>query len=161
MKTLLATFTLLFAQFGFGQSSSTTYYLIRHAEKVDNSKNPDLSESGLHRAQNWSKIFNSVSFDGIYSTNYIRTIKTVAPIAQKNGKEIILYDYKTINIAQFKKDTEGKTFLIVGHSNTIPNLVNQLIGKQLYTDIDDSTFGDLFIVTVNGSSVSHQLLKLP
>nr|WP_294936842.1 histidine phosphatase family protein [uncultured Flavobacterium sp.] len=161
MKTLLATFTLLFTQFGFSQSNTTTYYLIRHAEKVDNSGNPDLSEIGLNRAQNWNKIFNNITFDGIYSTNYKRTVQTVTPLAQKNDKEIIIYDHKTIVIPQFKKDTSGKTVLIVGHSNTIPNIVNQLIDKKIYSDIEDNTFGDLFIVTVNGNSVTHQLLKLP
>ena len=161
MKTLLATFTLLFTQFGFSQSTTTTYYLIRHAEKVDNSGNPDLSEIGLKRAQNWNKILEKVQFDAIYSTNYKRTTQTATPLAEKNGKEITIYDHKTIVIPQFKKETAGKTVLIVGHSNTIPNIVNQLIDKKIYSDIEDNTFGDLFIVTVNGNSVSHQLLKLP
>lgn len=161
MKTLLATVTLLFAQFGFSQSTTTTYYLIRHAEKVDNSKNPDLSEIGLKRAQNWNKIFEKVHFDAIYSTNYTRTIHTVAPLADKNNIAITQYDHKTIDVPKFKSDNAGKTVLIVGHSNTIPNLVNQLIGKSIYTDIDDNTFGDMFIVTVNGNSIAHQLLKLP
>jgi broad specificity phosphatase PhoE len=161
MKTLLATFTLLFTQFGFTQNNTTTYYLIRHAEKVDNSANPDLSKIGYERSENWNKIFEEIHFDAIYSTKYNRTLQTVAPIAKKYNKEIIEYHHSTLDIQQFKKETSGKKVLIVGHSNTIPNLVNLLIGEKKYTDIEDNTFGNLYIVTIINNVVSYELLKLP
>lgn len=148
-------------QFGIAQNKPTTFYLIRHAEKVDNSLNPDLSEVGKKRAENWSKVFSAIRFDEIYSTNYKRTIETATPTAEKNKINIKIYDHKTIDIPSFIKENSGKTILLTGHSNTIPNLVNQLIGEKYYTDIDDATFGNLYIVTINGTSVTHQLLKLP
>ena len=161
MKSILATCTFFFASFGFAQNSSTTYYLIRHAEKFDQSKNPDLSKIGLERAQNWNKILSEVHFDAIYSTDYKRTLQTATPTAERCQKEITLYNPQNTDIQQFKKDTSGKTVLIVGHSNTIPNLVNQLIDKKQYGDIEETTFGNLYIVTIHGNSASSQLLKLP
>jgi 2,3-bisphosphoglycerate-dependent phosphoglycerate mutase len=155
---LIAAFFVL--QMSFGQNNITTYYFIRHAEKVDSSKNADLSIIGLERAKLWNEIFSEINLDAIYSTDFKRTLQTVAPTANFKKVTIINYNPKTIDIESFKKNTLGKKVLVVGHSNTIPNFVNQIINKKIYSDMDDVTFGNLYIVTINGDSISHQLLKL-
>ena len=161
MKKFLLLLTLLFLNISFAQSKITTYYFIRHAEKVDNSQNPDLSEKGLKRAELWNNIFSEVDFDEIYSTDYKRTLQTASPTATTKKIEIKLYNPKTINIESFKKETLGKKVLIVGHSNTTPKFVNQMINQNLFTDIEDETFGNLYIVTIIDGIISSQLLKLP
>ncbi|MDI5888266.1 phosphoglycerate mutase family protein [Flavobacterium yafengii] len=160
MKKYLLIIALFVLQISFGQQSTTTYYFIRHAEKVDNSQNPDLSEIGLERANLWNKIFSEVGFDEIYSTDYKRTIQTANPTATAKKIQIKLYNPKTTAIDSFKKETLGKKVLIVGHSNTTPNFVNQIINQKIYADIEDTTFGNLYIVTVNSDTITHQLLKL-
>src|SRR5690606_34514351 len=108
----------------------TTYYLIRHAEKDlsnPSEKNPHLDSVGMNRAEKWKNLFNNVAFDAVYSTNYHRTIETAQPTAAKNNLNITIYDPRAFNIEDFKKQTEGKIILIVGHSNTIPKVVNALI----------------------------------
>ena len=161
MKKYLIIIALFVLQISFGQQSTTTYYFIRHAEKVDNSQNPDLSEIGLERANLWNKIFSEISFDEIYSTDYKRTIQTATPTATTKNIQIKLYNPKTIKIESFKKETLGKKVLIIGHSNTTTNFVNQIINQKIYADIEDTTFGNLYIVTINGEIITHQLLKLP
>ena len=161
MKKYLIIIALFVLQISFGQQSTTTYYFIRHAEKVDNSQNPDLSEIGLERANLWNKIFSEISFDEIYSTDYKRTIQTATPTATTKKIQIKLYNPKTIAIESFQKETLGKKVLIIGHSNTTPNFVNQIINQKIYADIEDTTFGNLYIVTINGKTITHQLLKLP
>ncbi|MFV8373068.1 phosphoglycerate mutase family protein [Flavobacterium sp. LB2P74] len=161
MKKYLFIIALFVLQISFGQQSTSTYYFIRHAEKVDNSQNPDLSEIGIQRANLWNKIFSEVGFDEIYSTDYKRTTQTAIPAATAKKIQIKLYNPKTIAIESFKKETLGKKVLIVGHSNTIPNFVNQIINKKIYADIEDTTFGNLYIVTIKGDSITYQLLKLP
>ena len=160
MKKFLLLLTLLFLNISFAQSKITTYYFIRHAEKVDNSQNPDLSEKGLKRAELWNNIFSEVDFDEIYSTDYKRTLQTASPTATTKKIEIKLYNPKTINIESFKKETLGKKVLIVGHSNTTPKFVNDIINQNLFSDIEDETFGNLYIVTVVVNTISYQLLKL-
>jgi hypothetical protein len=49
--------------------------------------------------------------------------------------------------------------LVVGHSNTISDFVNKLINQNVYAAIEDTTFGNLYIVTLNGDLVTHLLLK--
>ena len=128
---------------------------------MDNSQNPDLSETGLKRASLWNNIFSEVDFDEIYSTEYKRTIQTASPTATAKKIQVKLYNPKTLNIESFKKETLGKKVLIVGHSNTTPKFVNQMINQNLFTDIEDETFGNLYIVTINDGVITFQLLKLP
>ncbi|MCL6461707.1 MAG: histidine phosphatase family protein [Flavobacterium micromati] len=160
MKKYLLIALFLIFQISFGQNNTTTYYFIRHAEKVDASKNPDLSTVGFERARLYDNIFAEIKFDAIYSTDYKRTLQTVTPIAATQKIAIKLYDPKTLSIESFKKENVGKKVLIVGHSNSIPNFVNQIINEKIYPDLADATFGNLYIVVVCDDKINHQLLKL-
>lgn len=158
MKKILI-LTLLFSQLVFAQNKTTTVYLIRHAEKMDNSKNPDLSEAGQQRAKHWNDIFASIKFNVVYSTDFKRTQQTATPTAQAQQKEIIIYDPKAMTLDKIKADHDGQTILIVGHSNSTPELANKLIGQKIYPMMDESVFGNLYIITLSNDAVSHQLLK--
>ena len=160
MKRYFLIIAFFILQSSFGQSTTTTYYFIRHGEKVDNSKNPDLSENGLERAKMWNELFSATNLDAIYSTDYKRTIQTIEQTANSQHINVTKYDPKTLNIETFKKENLGKKVLIVGHSNTIPNFVNAMINQSIYSEIDGSTFGNLYIVTIIDDNISHQLLKL-
>jgi 2,3-bisphosphoglycerate-dependent phosphoglycerate mutase len=152
-------FLLLVVQMSFAQHKTTTIYFIRHAEKADSSKNPDLSSAGLERAAHWSAIFSETTFDTIYSTDFNRTKQTATPTAENKKLDITLYDAKSLDFDKFKTDNLGKTILVVGHSNTTPDFVNKLINQNVYAAIEDTTFGNLYIVTLNGDLVTHLLLK--
>ncbi|OAZ03623.1 SixA phosphatase family protein [Flavobacterium succinicans] len=158
MKKIVYAFVFLVFTLGaLGQT--TSIYLIRHAEKVDNSKNPDLSKAGLERAEHWKTILSQVPLKAVYSTDFLRTVQTASPTATSKNLEIIKYDPKTIDLEQLKKDYKGQAVLIVGHSNTTPDLVNKIINKKVYAPIDDTVFGNLYIITISGNEVSHQLLQ--
>ena len=158
MKKYLLIIALFVLQTSFSQNNTSTYYFIRHGEKIDNSQNPDLSKSGHERAIMWNDLFADIQFDAIYSTDYKRTIQTVSPTALSKNISITKYNPKATET--FKEDNLGKKVLIVGHSNTIPSFVNQIIGQKIYSDIEDDVFGNLYIVTLLDDNVSYQLLKL-
>lgn len=162
MKSFILLFALItFSQLSFSQENKTSvYYLIRHAEKDlsnPSEKNPHLDSVGIKRAENWKSLFNDISFDAVYSSNYYRTIETAQPTATKNKLDITIYDPRTIDVEAFKNQNEGKTILIVGHSNTIPKLVNALIGKETYQDINESVYGHLYIVKIAKYGIDHSL----
>lgn len=128
----------------------STYYLIRHAEKDrEDPQNPDpeLNQDGLTRAMQWANIFEPVTLDAIYSTNYERTSMTAAPTSVKKNIDIQYYD-PGMDVEAFKKENEGLTVLVVGHSNTIPMLVNGLLGFEKYDQLDDTDNSSLFIVRI-------------
>ena len=138
---------------------TTVYYLIRHAEKDRSTlgQDPGLTKIGLERASNWAKIFTSIKFDQVYSTDYKRTQQTALPTASDKNLEIQSYDPDNLYDKDFKRKTKGKTVLIVGHSNTTPALANTILGEQKYDQIDDKDNGKLFIVTLVNKEVSVEV----
>ncbi|UMB54458.1 histidine phosphatase family protein [Lutibacter sp. A64] len=145
------------------ETATTTYYLIRHAEKnrlVKSDKNPNLKEKGVDRALNWSKTFKNIEFDYIFSTNYKRTIQTALPTAKSKGLEIQFYNPSDLYNEEFKTLTKGKTVLIVGHSNTTPEFVNKIIGEEKYPEMEDRNNANLYIVTISENNKSTVLLNI-
>ena len=137
-----------------------TYYLIRHAEKDRSDKtnrNPELTEEGLQRAENWANHFKDLKFDAVYSTDYNRTKQTAMPTATANNVELQFYNPSDMKIEEFIKNTKGKTVLIVGHSNTTPKFANGLLGEEKYEDIADDNNANLYIVTITKNGKTSQL----
>ena len=132
----------------------TIYYLIRHAEKDrtnPNDPDPSLDIKGMVRAKGWAAYFEPVKLDEIYITQYKRTKQTASLIAQQKMISPKRYEPNTIYSEDFLKRTNGKNVLIVGHSNTIPQLANKLIGEEKFEDMDDSDNSTLFKVTLDGN----------
>ena len=160
---LITLFCILNLQAQETETETTTYYLIRHAEKVRSNaknKNPNLTEKGVDRAINWSKTFEHINFDYIYSTNYNRTVQTALPTAKRKNLEIRFYDPSDLFNEEFKALTKGKTVLIVGHSNTTPQFVNKILATKKYIDIDDRNNSNLYILTISNTAISDILLKI-
>ena len=159
MKLLLT----IFLVFSIPENDCSTFYLIRHAEKVRTNKSdsdPALNEKGIIRAMNWKEYFIDKGISKIYSTNYKRTIETVKPIQEATGLATILYSPSSIDYKDFISSNKGEIVLIVGHSNTIPNFVNELINDQVYAQIDDLNNSNLYIVSLCESNISHRLIKV-
>ena len=132
---------------------SATYYLIRHAEKVrtdPKDQDPGLDIKGMLRAKRWAAYFEPIKIDEIYVTKYIRTKQTISLIAQQKQISPTRYSPNSLYSEEFLKKTNGKTVLIVGHSNTIPQLVNKLMGEDKFKEMDDTDNSTLFKVTLNG-----------
>ena len=159
MKLLLT----IFFFFSIPEDDCSTFFLIRHAEKVrtnKSDKDPKLNEKGIIRALNWKSYFIDKDISKIYSTNYKRTLETVKPIQEAIGLATILYSPSNIDYKDFILSNRGEVVLIVGHSNTIPNFVNELINDQVYAQIDDLNNSNLYIVRLCDSSISHRLIKV-
>ena len=161
---MLKIFWLLpFLLFEVSHDDCTTFYLIRHAEKIRDDKsesNPDLNEKGVLRAQNWKNYFSDKEISKIYSTNYKRTLKTVYPLAIENGVQTIIYSPSDIKYDNFIKSNTGENTLVVGHSNTIPGFVNNLINDEYYEQIEDLNNSNLYIVSMCNSKIAHKLIKV-
>ena len=153
----------IFFFFSIPEDDCSTFYLIRHAEKVRTNKtdrDPALNEKGIIRALNWKDYFIDKDISKIYSTNYKRTLETVKPIEEAIGLTAILYSPSSIDYKNFISSNKGEIVLVVGHSNTIPDFVNELINDQVYTQIDDLNNSNLYIVNLCDSSISHRLIKV-
>jgi|TARA_B100001939_G_scaffold183517_1_gene158063 2,3-bisphosphoglycerate-dependent phosphoglycerate mutase len=141
----------------------STFYLIRHAEKVrtdKSDKDPKLNEYGMLRAIKWQEYFSEKNISKIYSTNYKRTLETVKPIQESSDIIPIIYSPSDIDYKNFIMSNKIEVVLIVGHSNTIPDFVNGLIGENVYSQIDDLNNSNLYVVNICESGISHKLLKI-
>ena len=141
----------------------STFYLIRHAEKVrtdKSDKDPKLNEYGMLRAIKWQEYFSDKNISKIYSTNYKRTLETVKPIQESSDIIPIIYSPSDIDYKNFIMSNKTEVVLIVGHSNTIPDFVNGLISENVYSQIDDLNNSNLYVVNICESGTSHKLLKI-
>ncbi len=160
MKIIL---TLFIALSYIPSEQCSTFYLIRHAEKVrtdKSDKDPKLNEYGMLRAVKWQEYFSDKHISKIYSTNYKRTLETVKPIQESSDIIPIIYSPSDIDYKNFIMSNKIEVVLIVGHSNTIPDFVNELINENVYSQIDDFNNSNLYVVNICESGTSHKLLKI-
>ena len=146
---------------GFSQENIKTIFLVRHAEKADDgTSNPSLDEKGVMRAETLAKMLSSAEVTHIYSTNYKRTLETGQPLAKALGIEISTYDPRDpLAIQKISEESGTTTILVIGHSNTIPTMVNQLIGVDKYEQLGENDYDNLFTVTVAGDNKDCFILK--
>jgi broad specificity phosphatase PhoE len=145
------------------------FIILRHAEKdttVAGSQmmqaDPPLNAKGQDRAQSLIQEFKKYKISKIYSTNYNRTKSTVMPLANTIGLSINNYDPKQLKTFADELKAEAnhsKTILIVGHSNTSPKLVNLLIKKDQFKDLDESIYDTYWIVTYKNGKTKAKRMK--
>ena len=140
-----------------------TYYIVRHAEKaiitdsVDKIKNdPPLSEAGRQRVAVLKEILKGGHIADVFSTNTIRTKSTAQPVADYFGLIIQLYGPLPDSIFIEKLKKLKKNILVVGHSNTVDDIVNGLChSKEIATDLQDNEYDNLFVVKYKNFFGTH------
>ena len=131
----------------------TTVILVRPGEKVTKgmADDPPLSAAGVARAAELARVLADANVAAIYTTPYRRTRSTAAPVAAARGLTPIEVaggkSYPADVVARILADHAGETVLVVGHSNTTPDVLRQL-GIASPPTIADSQYDDLFIVTL-------------
>ena len=109
---------------------SFTIYLIRHSEKdilSENQLDPPLTTCGIERSEYLSSFFEDTNIKKVYSTNYLRTIKTAMPTALSKKVSIQYYDSNNLMLFSEQLLNSKQNSLVVGHSNTTPILALSLI----------------------------------
>ena len=131
-----------------------TIFLVRHAERADTvagappsmSSDPSLSDAGHARAASLATALKDADIRAIFVTEFKRTQETAAPLAKALGIKpttMVSKDPSAL-IQQLKKI--GGNALVVGHSNTVPDIIKAL-GVAAPVVIGDNDFDNLFIVT--------------
>lgn len=157
MRRLLAAFLLLAMTLSAAPTPVTTVILVRHAERASQEKDSPLSPAGEARAQELARVLAGVKIDAIYTTQYIRTKATAAPLAGAVKVEPVARDAGgtyTTDIAKHIRATHaGQTVVVVGHSNTTLEVMQALGATDLPASIPDGQFDDLFVLTyVDGAA---------
>ena len=144
-------------------SCSNTIYVVRHAEKASGidmasmkpSTNPPLTIEGEERALALKQVLGSKNVKHIFSTNTLRTTSTATPLKELYlGVPIQIYSSRPDSMDAFIqkiKTIKKGDVLIVGHSNTIDDLANKLVGTKVVPgDLNESIYDNLFILKRKG-----------
>ncbi|MGK0363779.1 MAG: 2,3-bisphosphoglycerate-dependent phosphoglycerate mutase [Saprospiraceae bacterium] len=142
-----------------GNSDYHTLVLTRHAEKKSDEKNPRLTDAGTKRAENLKDILLPMQPERCYTTSPARCVFTTMPLAKAIKSPNAHYqatDYYSL-FDTIIKEHKAKKALIVGHSNTIPEMLNLLVGEKKYEEFDENEYSRLFLVVTKGLGDSEVL----
>lgn len=139
---------------GLVDEKQSTYFLVRHAEKTKGA-DPGLTPEGMARAAKLAALLDRLQIDQIMSSDYKRTQATAAPLAKAKKLEVQSYDptmQKDLftDLSVFNK----QNVVVVGHSNTIPQLANVLIGKEAIAEFSEDDYSQLIIISVSQPGVA-------
>lgn len=137
-----------------------TVFLVRHAEKADEPRqDPPLLEKGTARSAALARLLSNSEIKAIYTSQFLRTKLTAEPLAKQLGLTVTAMTLKSNpkNPRQVAEEStaevvnkilaNGQNALVVGHSNSIPDVI-KMLGGDVVPTIDEQKFDDLFVVTV-------------
>ena len=144
-------------------------YLIRHFEKQKQStsvdvpnkarpdKGPSLTQIGVNKAESLAEFLKDKNIRFIYSTDYTRTFQSALPSSMRLDIAVTLYSPKDLaSFADELKALDGNV-LVLGHSNTTPQLLSLLGGPD--KTLSEKDYGDLFIITQDGQRFRHVVIE--
>lgn len=140
------------------EASSTSIYLLRHAEK-SSGKDPELTKTGKQRAQQLAILLKKANITHIFSTQYKRTTQTAQPLVEMTGKAIEFYDPRQLKAFAEKLKHMNGNILVIGHSNTTPELTH-ILSNQPIKPLTEAEYGDLYQVILLGDKTSVQHLMV-
>jgi broad specificity phosphatase PhoE len=129
--------------------------VVRHAERSDGGavagqmggdRDPGLSAAGAARAARLASMLADSGITAIFATEFRRTKDTASPLASKLKlpvQSMIAKDTAAL-VAKIKSSHAGGIVLVVGHSNTVPDVIKQFGGPAV--TIADDEYDNLFIV---------------
>jgi phosphohistidine phosphatase SixA len=140
----------------WNSATTTTIVVIRHAEKqIGTIDDAPLSPQGEQRATRLAQMFgDSESFGRvkqIYVTDTRRAQQTAAGLAQRLGLKPVVVEGKdsASDIAsRVMRENRGGLAIVIGHSNTVPQIVKELSDAHEVPAIGDEEFDTMYVVTV-------------
>ena len=128
------------------------FFLTRHAEKVQTGSDPELLPEGRERAIRLANILELVQLDLICSSPYKRTRATAEVCANNSNMNITDYNPNSYNQNAFFSEVissqPGSRVLVVGHSNSIPELLNFFVEESVYSHIDHDDYDNFYLVAI-------------
>ena len=139
----------------FESQATTTIIFVRHVEKAAvPAEDPGLSVAGQRRVAELTRQLVDADvvagIDAVYATAYRRTQETARPIADALDLPINTYDAgdtETV-LETILKNHKGKIILVVGHSNTVPELIANLGASKNVPPIEENEYDNIYIISI-------------
>ena len=121
--------------------------VVRHGEKIS-SEDERLTEAGKARGHRLARLLADAGIAAVYSTDTERTLGTARPLADARRLPVTVYDKPKALAEQVRAEHGGDAILVVGHSNTVPKLL-ETFGCADSVSIADDEYDNLFVVVPN------------
>jgi phosphohistidine phosphatase SixA len=122
--------------------------LVRHAEREASGSDPSLSAAGRVRAKQLAAMLGGAGVEAIFTSRFRRTQQTAAPLAALlHITAVEMAD--DIDVAERQVRGAGGVVLVVGHSNTVPEVIAALDGPAV--SIEDHEFNRMFVLQVGAA----------
>ena len=148
-------------------AATQVVYVTRHAEKAAVDKpaadmasvgtDPGLTAQGAARARMLGVLLQKTGIKAIYSTATKRTRQTAQPLAERLNVKVEEYDAAKPAVVVEKIKSAAVPTLLVGHSNTVPELV-KLLGGGTVPAIADDEFDRLYQVSLHDNGTVSTVL---
>lgn len=142
-------FALAACATGQSEPPAPSWFVMRHLEKAEG-QDPALSAEGERNARRLASWFGGDRPATIYASATRRARETAAPLAARLGLTVREYDPRDTAGLVARVKAETGTVLVVGHSNTVPEIVARLGGARP-ADLAETDYGDIFRVRRGGS----------
>ena len=140
-----------------GGNAAPVVFIVRHAEKANTGgKDPDLSAQGQERADALAHVLKDSQIKSVFVTEFKRTQETAAPTATAAHVSPTVVQANDIGALVDKLRALNGNALVVGHGNTIPDLLKAL-GIATPVSIPEDDYSEIFVVLVGDAP---QLLRL-
>jgi broad specificity phosphatase PhoE len=142
---------VLFCSVTFAQ----TIVLVRHAEKLSEAPDALLSDVGKQRAEKLAHTLGDAGITAIFTTEAERTRQTAAPIAKLLHLQPTVIPAKDVEglVGKLAAQPENAVVLVVGHSSTLSDVMNKLLGAESsscrHITTNEVDYDKLFVITPN------------
>jgi phosphohistidine phosphatase SixA len=150
-RALLAFAALALASPLAAADKVATTYVMRHLDTPAGERDPDLTDTGKARADALVRWFKGKRLTAIYVTPFKRTAQSVAALAAARRLTPKVYGPAAGAELIAAVRAERGPVLIVGHSNTVPDIVEQLGGARP-APLSHPDFGDVWTIEARGTT---------
>ena len=152
---------LLFPTIALAQAGDpVTVFVVRHAERESTESDSPLSPVGAARAERLADMLMDAGITHAFSTEFVRTRATVAPLAARLGVTPTVVPGRDLNalISALQALPPGSRALVAGHSNTINQIAGRLGGLEIPA-LPETEYDRLYVVTIFDGKMSVVLVR--
>lgn len=137
-------------------AAADAVYVIRHLQKAPGD-DPPLTAEGAAGAISLANMLSGLGIGAVFATPTRRAIQTATPLAVQLGLPVMRYDpADSAALLEAAKAIPGN-ILVVGHSNTVPDLVAQFGGERP-AHMTEEDYGTIYVVSTGTKEVREILM---
>jgi broad specificity phosphatase PhoE len=158
-KTVMVAAALVSAFAVMPASAAEAVYVIRHLQKAAGD-DPPLTVEGAAGANALANLLSDRGINAVFATPTRRAIQTATPLAVRLGLPVRRYNPSdTAALVEAVRATSGNV-LVVGHSNTVPDLVAQFGGERP-PPMTEQDYGQIYVVNIGSKETREIVLPAP